>query len=159
RLLPLITSGLLIGAVIGGPGVALCVRLIGAANILWLWVGTLVAGAAIVDSITKVYTAIDTKARKTKRAAPKPNLRQSITEGIAYSRSWALFTTTAIATIATMMALQVIDFEYSKIIRGAFPDSATLTAFLGVFDGFTNVLALMLQLFGVPWCLRRFGVK
>ena len=71
----------------------------------------------------------------------------------------ALFTTTAIATIATMMALQVIDFEYSKIIRVAFPDSAQLTAFLGVFDGLTNVVALMLQLFAVPWCLRRFGVR
>src|SRR5438874_12061218 len=102
RLLPFITSGLLIGTVLGGVGVALCVPLIGAANILWLWAGTLVAGVAIVQSITKMYTAIDTKARKTKRAAPKPSLRQSIAEGIAYSRSSALFTTTAIASIATM---------------------------------------------------------
>jgi HEAT repeat protein len=106
-----------------------------------------------------MYTAIDTKARKIKRAAPKPSLRQSIAEGIAYSRSSALFTTTAVASIATMMALQVIDFEYSKIIRVAFPDSAKLTAFLGVFDGLTTLVALMLQWFAVPWCLRRFGVQ
>jgi CRP-like cAMP-binding protein/HEAT repeat protein len=159
RLLPFITSGQLIGTVLGGVGVALCVPLIGAANILWLWAGALVAGVVIIQSITKMYTAIDTKARKTKRAAPKPSLRQSITEGIAYSRSSALFTTTAIASIATMMALQVIDFEYSKVIRVAFPDSTKLTAFLGVFDGLTNLLALMLQWFAVPWCLRRFGVQ
>ena len=69
RLLPFITSGLLIGAVIGGLGVALCVPLIGAANILWLWGGTLVAGVAIVDSITKVYTA---RRRSTRRRA-RPN--------------------------------------------------------------------------------------
>ena len=159
RLLPFITSGLLIGTVLGGVGVALCVPLIGSANILWLWAGILVAGGAIVHSITRMFTAIDTKARKSKRAAPKPSLRQSIAEGIAYSRSSALFTTTAIASIATMMALQVIDFEYSKIIRVAFPDSARLTAFLGVFDGLTNLMALMLQWFAVPWCLRRFGVQ
>src|SRR5712691_9113298 len=159
RLLPVITSGILIGTVLGGVGVALCVPLVGAANILWLWAGTVMAGAAMVYSITRVYTAIDTKARKTKRAAPKPSLRQSIAEGIAYSRSSALFTTTAIATIATMMALSFIDFEYSKVIRVAFPDSTKLTAFLGVFDGLTNVVALMLQLFAVPWCLRRFGVQ
>jgi ATP/ADP translocase len=100
RLLPFITSGPLIGTVLGGVGVALCVPLIGAANILWLWAGILVAGVAIVHSITRMHTAIDTKARKIKRAAPKPSLRQSIAEGIAYSRSSALFTTTAIATIA-----------------------------------------------------------
>src|SRR5262252_8915253 len=159
RLLPFIASGTPIGMVLGGIGVALCVPLIGSANILWLWASTLVAGVAMVHSITKMYTAIDTKARKTKRAAPKPSLRQSIAEGIAYSRSSALFTTTAIASIATMMALQVIDFEYSKIIRTAFPESAKLTAFLGVFDGLTTVGALLLQWFVVPWSLRRFGVQ
>jgi ATP/ADP translocase len=58
-----------------------------------------------------------------------------------------------------MMALQVIDFEYSKVIRVAFPEPAKLTAFLGVFDGLTNLVALMLQWFAVPWCLRRFGVQ
>jgi HEAT repeat protein len=159
RLLPFIQSGTLIGMVLGGIGVALCVPLIGSANILWLWAGTLVAAVAIVRTITRVHTAIDTRARKTKRAGPRPSLRQSIAEGIAYSRSSALFMTMAISSIATMMALQVIDFEYSKIIRVAFPDSAQLTAFLGVFDGLTNVVALMLQLFVVPWCLRRFGVQ
>src|SRR5262245_22732069 len=160
RLLPFITSGDRIGTVLGGLGVVpLCVPLIGSANILWLWAGTLLAGVAIVQSITKMYTAIDTKARKTKRAAPKPSLRQSIAEGIAYSRSSALVTTVAIASIATMMALQVIDFEYSKIIRVAFPDPAKLTAFLGVFDGLTNLVALILLWFAVPWCLRRFGVQ
>lgn len=159
RLVPFISSGMLIGTVVGGVGVVLCVPVIGAASVLWLWVGTLVGGVAVVQVITRVYTAIDTKARKTKRSAPKPSLRQTIAEGVAYSRSSALFTTTAIASIATMMALQLIDFEYSKIIRVAFPDSASLTAFLGVFDGLTTVAALMLQWFIIPWCLRRFGVQ
>lgn len=159
RLLPFITSGLLIGTVLGGVGVGLCVPLIGAGNVLLVWAGTLVATVVVVRSVARLFTAIDTKARKTKRAAPKPSLRQSIAEGIAYSRSSALFTTTAIASIATMMALQVIDFEYSKIIRTAFPESAKLTAFLGVFDGLTTVGALLLQWFVVPWSLRRFGVQ
>src|SRR5262249_27815532 len=75
------------------------------------------------------------------------------------SRTSALFTTMAIATIATMMALAFIDFEYSKIFRVAFPDSTKLTAFYGVFDGLTSLVALMLQWFAVPWCLRRFGVQ
>src|SRR5215510_532185 len=60
RLLPFIQSGRLIGMVLGGIGVALCAPLIGSANILWLWVGTLVAAVAIVRNITRVHTAIDT---------------------------------------------------------------------------------------------------
>lgn len=159
RLLPFVSSGILIGTVLGGLGVALGVPVIGAANLLVLWSGLLLAGVGLVYCITHRYAPIDTKARKGKRAAPKPSLRQSIAEGVAYSRSSALFTTTAIASIATMMALQIMDFEYSKIIRLAFPDSAQLTAFLGTFDGLTTLLALMLQWFIVPWSLRRFGVQ
>lgn len=159
RLLPFVSSGVLIGTIVGGVGVALCVPLIGSANVLLLWAGTLAAVVAIVRVLTRLFVAIDTKARKIKRAAPKPSLRRSIAEGIAYSRSSALFTTTAIASIATMMVLQVIDYEYSKIIRVAFPDSMQLTAFLGVFDGLTTIGALLLQWFVVPWSLRRFGVQ
>lgn len=159
RLIPFISSGMLIGTVLGGVGVALCVPLVGTEGILWLWSMTLVGGVVVIRSITRRYTTIDTKAHKPKRAAPKPSLRQSIAEGIAYSRSSTLFTTTAIASITTMMVLQIIDFEYSKIIRVAFPESAQLTAFLGVFDSLTTCIALLLQWFTIPWCLRRFGVQ
>ena len=69
RLLPFIQSGTLIGMVLGRLGVAFA-PLIGAANVLWLWIGTLVAAVAMVRTITRVHTAIDTRARKTKRAAP-----------------------------------------------------------------------------------------
>lgn len=159
RLVPFISSGILIGTVMGGLGVALLVPQVGTENMLILWVATLGVGVALVHSVSTLFTAMDTKARKNKRAAPKPSLRQSVLEGIAYSRSSALFKTTALASIATMMAIQVIDFEYSKSIRQAFPNSAQLTAFLGVFDGLTTVLALLLQWFAVPWYLRRFGVQ
>lgn len=159
RLLPFIASGTLIGTVMGGLGIAWCVPLIGAANVLWVWLGTLLVGVGLVRAIAKTFTAIDTKTRKPKRGAARQTLRQSLAEGLAYSRASALFMTTAIASIATMMALQLMDYEYSKTIRATFPDSAALTAFLGVFDGLTTLLALLLQWFVVPWCLRRFGVQ
>ncbi len=164
RLLPFIASGLLIGAVLGGIGVALFVPVIGAANILFVWAGSLLGVTAVVQAIAKLYTPMDAETRKAKPSSQrggqkKPGVLDNLKEGLAYSKSSTLFLTTAVATIATMMALQLIDFEYSKIFARKFPDSADLTAFLGVVDGLTTILALMVQWFIVPRCIRRLGVQ
>jgi hypothetical protein len=164
RLLPFIGSGLLIGTVVGGIGVAIFVPIMGAANILFVWVAALAGVTGMVQAIAKLFTPLDAATRKAKSSGPrgaqqKPGLLDSLKEGVAYSRSSALFLTTAIATIATMMALVLIDFEASKIFARQFPDSAQLTAFLGVADGFTTIIALMVQWFVVPRCIRRIGVQ
>ncbi len=164
RLLPFVNSGLLIGAVVGGIGVAFSVPIIGAANVLFFWMGALLGMAAMVRAVGKLFTAMDAEARKAKpggqrRTQKKPGVLTNLKEGVSYSRSSALFMTTAIATIATMMALQLIDFEYSKIFAREFPDSADLTAFLGIVDGLTTVIALGVLWFIVPRCIRGLGVQ
>ncbi len=164
RLLPFINSGQLIGAVAGGLTVAFLVPIIGAANVILLWLGALVGIIVVVQTVSKLFTAMDAEARKTKTpnqrsSVNKPSVISNLKEGVSYSRSSALFMTTAIATIATMMALVIIDFEYSKIFARAYPDSAQLTSFLGIVDGLTTIFALLIQWFVVPKCIRRMGVQ
>lgn len=164
RLLPFINSGLLIGAVAGGLTVATLVPTLGAANVILLWLGALLGIIVVVHTIGKLFTAMDADTRKTqapsqRTAAKKPGLLDNLKEGLAYSRASALFMTTAIATIGTMMALQIIDFEYSKIFARAYPDSAQLTSFLGIVDGLTTIVALLIQWFVVPRCIRSLGVQ
>ena len=164
RLLPFINSGLLIGAVAGGLLVAVLAPAIGAANVILLWLGAQVGIIAVVHTIGKLFTAMDADTRKTRAGGPRsaakaPSVWDNLKEGLAYSRASALFMTTAIATIATMMALQIIDFEYSKIFARSFPDTAQLTSFLGIVDGLTTILALLIQWFVVPRCIRALGVQ
>lgn len=160
RLLPFISSGILMGAVAGGLGVALCVPVIGAANVLFVWIGTLLVAITLVHIIAKLFTPMDAEARMVKRSGQKkPGVLSNLKEGMAYSRSSVLFLTTTMVSIATMMALQLIDFECSKIFARKFLDSAELTAFLGVVDGLTTIIALLVQWFLVPQCIRRLGVQ
>ncbi|MCZ6872387.1 MAG: cyclic nucleotide-binding domain-containing protein [bacterium] len=163
RLLPFINSGLLMGYVIGGIGVALSVSVIGAANALFLWIGSLLAVTVVVQGVAKLFTPLQAEARKvvpsSQKSKKKPGVLENFKEGVVYSRSSPLFMTTAIGSIATVMALQLIDFEYSKIFTHRFPDSAQLTAFLGVTDGLTTILALAIQWFVVPRCIRGLGVQ
>ncbi|WP_089719209.1 HEAT repeat domain-containing protein [Candidatus Entotheonella palauensis] len=164
RLLPFINSGLLIGAVAGALIVAALVPTIGAANVILLWLGALLGIIVVVQTVGKLFTAMDADTRKTQAPSPRPAAKKTsvfdhLKEGVSYSRSSALFMTTAIATIATMMALQILDFEYSKIFARAYPDSAQLTSFLGIVDGLTTILALFIQWFIVPKCIRSMGVQ
>ncbi|MGQ4808658.1 hypothetical protein NKDENANG_02046 [Candidatus Entotheonellaceae bacterium PAL068K] len=163
RLLPFISSGILIGTVVGGIGVAASVPILGAANVLFVWIGTLLGVIVVIYSIDRRFTSMDAEARKAKpvgqKPKQKPGVLSNLKAGITYSRSSALFLTTAVATIATFVAFMLIDFEYSKIFARHYPTSAQLTAFLGVVDGLTTVLALGVQWFIVPRCIRRLGVQ
>ena len=125
RLLPFIASGLLLGAIVGGMVVVGSVALLGPANMLWLWVATLGAGALLVRRIGRRYPFLE--APKAKQGSGKPSLLRTIAEGFRYVRASALFMTMALTTFTTMIALQLMDFEYSTIFRAAFPSRAALT--------------------------------
>lgn len=157
RLVPFISSGVLIGTVVGGTGVMLGVQLIGPANMLWFWAATLGVGVMLVRSIARRYPFLEVP--KARRGGDKPTLRRTIAAGFRYVRSSTLFMAIALTTFASMITLQFMDFESSKIIRAAFPNGAALTAFLGMVDGLSTAVALLLQWFIVPWSLRHFGVK
>ena len=157
RLIPFISSGLLLGAIVGGMVIVGGVELLGPANMLLLWAATLGAGALLVRRIARRYPFLE--APKARRGSGKPSLVRTIAEGFRYVRASALFTTMALTTLTTMIALQLMDFEYSTIFRATFPSGTALTAFLGMVDGLTTVVALVLQWFVVPWSLRHFGVQ
>lgn len=157
RLLPFISSGLLLGGVLGGLGVVAGVRLLGMANLLLLWAATLAAGALMVRYLAQHRPRMDVSPPP--RRAPKPGLRQTLHDGLTAIRTSPLFRAMALTTLATMAAMQVLEFSYSHIIRAAFTDGMALTAFLGLVDGLATGVALAMQWFIVPVGLRRLGVK
>jgi ATP/ADP translocase len=135
RLLPFISSGILIGTVAGGLGTALCAPLIGARNLLLVWIALSLGVAEVVWWMARRFTALETASRKVTRGARQPGMLQNLKEGLAYSRTSSLFMTTTVVSIATMVAIQLIDFEYSKLFAQRYTSPAALTAFLGIFDG------------------------
>ena len=70
RLIPFISSGLLLGAIVGGVVVVGSVALLGPANMLLLWAATLGAGALLVRRIARRYPFLE--APKVKRGSGKP---------------------------------------------------------------------------------------
>ena len=104
RLVPFISSGVLVGAIVGGMVVVGGVALLGPANMLVLWAATLAAGALLVRHMARRYPFLE--ASKARRGSSKPSLLRTIAEGFRYVRASALFLTMALTTLTTMIALQ-----------------------------------------------------
>src|SRR5215475_3187974 len=79
RLIPFISSGLLLGAIVGGMVVAGGAELLGPANMLVLWAATLGAGALLVWRLARRYPYLE--APKARRGSGKPSLGRTIAEG------------------------------------------------------------------------------
>ena len=159
RLVPLITSGQLLGGMLGGASAALCAPLFGAANVLLVWLGTLLGVAGAVWRVARHYTAPDTGSRHRKPRAKPPGIWQNFTAGLGFVRSSSLVLATTVVTITAMILAQLLDYQYSRIFAQAYPEPEALTAFLGMFDACATLVALLVQWFVAPWCLRRWRVQ
>jgi HEAT repeat protein len=159
RIVPFVTSGQLLGAVLGGGSVALCAPRIGTANVLFLWCGALVGVAGVVWWMAHRFTTLDTESRQSKRSTKPPGLWQNLQQGMTFLRTSSLVLATTVVTILTLLALQLFEYEYSKIFARVYPQPADLAAFLGLFDSLTTLTALLLQWFVIPFCIRRFRVQ
>src|SRR5262249_36182181 len=80
-------------------------------------------------------------------------------EGMTFARTSPLVMTTTVLTMATVLALQFFDYEYSKIFARMYPKPPALAGFLGVFYGLTTLAALLLQWFVGPWRIVRLRLE
>ena len=164
RLVPIIAGGNLIGTTAGGGAVAFVIPVIGAANGLMIWIAALLSVVALVRIIDRHFTPLHSEARKApptrqQRSVKPPGFLSYLKEGIVYARSSALFRITVVTYLAMASALQLIDFEYSKIFARAFPNSSELAAFLGLIDSLPSIIALLVQGLVVPQAIRRLGLQ
>ena len=124
RLVPFISSGTCWGPLWVAWWWWSSVRLLGPANMLLLWVATLGAGALLVRHIARRYPFLE--APKVKRGGASQAWCGPLLRDFVYVRTSALFMTMALTTFTTMIALQLMDFEYSTIFRATFPERGCL---------------------------------
>ncbi|MEP7028363.1 MAG: Npt1/Npt2 family nucleotide transporter, partial [Candidatus Eisenbacteria bacterium] len=146
-ILPMFSGAGLLGGVLGGGFANWAVGRIGIDGLLW----SLAAFLILARLITNVLD---------RRLPVRPFLTQA---GTGTSRLAILRRSSFLRYLAGTLALSVVvstlvDFQFKYAAQQAFPDSHSLTRFLGLFYAGLNGLALVVQ-FGVAgWILRRTGV-
>jgi HEAT repeat protein len=147
RLVPLILSGSVSGAIIGGAVLHNFSQRIGVENLLLIWVFLLISSLAwfLLFSM-KVFPAAWN--RESAESLPKyvsgGTFDRLLYEGRAVFQS-PLLLLLAVSTLLMTMSRYFIEFQYSDIFNTAFPDESQLAAFFGKYVILANVAALLFQ--------------
>jgi len=151
RLFPLLNAAKIAGAVAGSLAVAIVVRLVAVEDLLLAWSLGLVVNAVVSYALRKrVPRAVD--------AAASEGLIADMRRGFAIVRGSALLRILAVALVFFSVLYFSLALPFSRAAREAYPDAAALASFLGLFNGATTVIALLVSLFAANRLYARIGV-
>ncbi len=146
-ILPMFSGAGLLGGVVGGGFANWAVGRIGIDGLLW-------ALAIVLLAVRIITTVLD------RRLPVRPFLTQA-----AAGTSWvsivrkSKFLRYLAGTLALSVAVStLVDFQFKYAAQEAFPDSHSLTRFLGLFYAGLNGLALVVQFGAAGWIVKRTGV-
>jgi hypothetical protein len=155
RLFPLIGAGAILGGVVGGALSGWLARPLGSANLLYLVAGELVLAAVTSQLAWRRRPAhLSAEAKKYARKPPR------FTEGLSLLRSHKYVRLLALMMVCMTVSMTFVQWQYKGIAKlhfGSHRDE--MTAFFGVLAAVLNAGSFVLQMFGTPRLLKRFGVK
>jgi ATP/ADP translocase len=155
RLFPLIGAGAILGGVVGGAVSGWLARPLGSANLLYVVAAELVV-AAFTSHLAwrRRPRALGAEPRRALRRPPR------FTEGLQLLRSNGYVRVIAMMMICMTVCMTFVQWQYKGIAKVHFGSHRDeMTAFFGVLAALLNTGSFLLQMFGTPRLLKRFGVK
>ncbi|HRQ22862.1 MAG TPA: Npt1/Npt2 family nucleotide transporter, partial [Anaerolineales bacterium] len=163
RALPVILATGRIGAAVAGFTLKPLVSRFDSLDIIWIWFATDVLVLAAILAVPYFI-------KKRRSSADMPHVRSAISQGgassyfVSLKEGWnytiqsVFLRWMAVGTL--LMAVLVTLFEYygNKIMTPMFESSADYAGFLGQLDGISNLVALLILLFGLSRMTKAWGI-
>lgn len=156
RMIGIVGSGGITGGILSGFGLKALAPAVGTANLIYFYAGLHLLCLVAILLLKNTASSSSTEARPLQR-------RSNSSKGAAAQSSTGLFANVpylksiAILSIAVVMSLTLIDYQFKVILRSSLQNDA-LAGFMGSFYGFSGLVALFVQLFIAGRVLTRFGV-
>ena len=158
RLFPLFNASRILGAVIGGLGIGLLVKFIGAQNLVIVW--ALSMSAVFVMARILMGGKSIPEPRKQKRRAKRRSSSFIIemNKGWQYVRTSALMRWMSVAAILFSVLYFSIALPFSRSATLQYPNENELASFLGLFNGLSTAAAFITSIFFANRMFARFGI-
>jgi class 3 adenylate cyclase/HEAT repeat protein/tetratricopeptide (TPR) repeat protein len=156
RLFPLFGAGGILGAVLGGLGTPPLVKLIHVDNLLLVWGATLVAAFTIATLLARLGAPQAAPVRRAKRR--RTGVLKEMQHGYRTVRGSEFLRWIAIGAAIFAILQYSIAFPFSKAATAHYPNEEQLAGFLGLFQGISTGLALLVSLLVANRLFARFGV-
>lgn len=157
RLFPLIGAGGLVGMIVAGLGAKPMVKLAGGTdNLLVIWTVNLALIIVLLVLMKKKYGSKS----KPVVAVPQQKAGQldELKESFRYLSRSKLLKNMVVITLLLWGVFTIVDYEFNKVMREAYPDKDELTSAIGVFRGLAGFVSLLLQFLLTQKIINKLGV-
>jgi HEAT repeat protein len=161
RLFPLLGAGGILGSAAGGLVTRPLVSLVGAANLILVWAGTLVVGSLVANLLIRRARPTPNHrppaARRSRRRAGDGGAFSGVSQGyrsVVGSRFMRRF---ALAAVAFGFMYFLLQFPFSREATLQFPNADRLAGFLGLFQGSAMAAGFLLSLLAANRLFARIG--
>jgi hypothetical protein len=151
RVFPLLNAAKIAGTIAGSVFVGVLVQLLDVRELLLVWAFSLAAAAGIAYALRARVPAVD-------RRAESAGLIGEMRRGFEIVRASRLLRLLAVALVLFSLLYFSLALPFSRGARAAYADEAALAAFLGLFNGATTVVALLVSLFLANRLYARLGI-
>jgi len=156
RLFPLITTGGILGGLLGSFATPLLIRLTNPDNLLLLF--PLVAAAGAFCSLRLGLLAPGSLAQaKPKAGAEKPTMLGELRQVRPLVKKSTLAQVLLLLTLLPNIIIPILNYQFSFVVNDTFTSEASMIDFYGYFRGAQNTISLLLSLF-VGRIYGRFGL-
>ncbi|MEM7533994.1 MAG: cyclic nucleotide-binding domain-containing protein, partial [Chloroflexota bacterium] len=164
RTLPVILSATLAANTVAGFSVSIFTVTIGQVNVPWVWILCLIIGMGLVyymqrDGQMAERESSETPANTDDEAEKPSSMFDELREGFAFVANSGLLRWLAVGTFLLIILIYILTFRSLQLFETYFADDPDgLLLFYGLFDGISNLMAIIIQFVLVGWLVNRFGV-
>jgi HEAT repeat protein len=143
RLFPLLGGGGILGGALGGLLTKPLVGVLGAENLLLFWAGALLISVGLV----RLLITKSAQQPKHSRWESAPGLLDEIRKDFRFVRNSSLMRWIAVGALLFAVLLFSLAFPFSKAVANWFSTEDQMAGFLGLFQGLTTGVALIVSVF------------
>jgi ATP/ADP translocase len=147
RLFPLITAGGVMGGVIGSFGTPFLARAISIDNLMWVYLGTSLAGALVVHRMGTLFPTLLPEEGKTKKVKGRLSLKEEFKKVVPLIKESALVKILIALTLLPNVVIPIINYQFNYAIDAAFATEGGMIEFFGFFRGALNGISFIILLF------------
>ena len=156
RFFPLIAAGGVLGYVLGGLATKPLAAWVGTANLLLVWVATLIVVAVVGTKLVAIGGDVAGPDRRGGSLDAGPI--EQLTRGLRYVVRSQLMRWLALGSVLFSLLFFSLYLPFSRAATARYPDPDELAGFFGVFFGLSTGVAFLLSLFVTNRLFARLGV-
>ncbi len=163
RALPIVLAAGRIGAAIAGFTLKPLAQILDSASIIWIWLASdiLVIGVLLLMPrfIKKNRSAIEiSHLNRPAAQTAGTSYFASLKEGLNFTLQSAFLRWMAAGTLLLAALVNLFEYHANQIMSPQFASSSDYAGFLGMLDGISNVIALLILLFGISRMSKAWGI-